>query len=373
MRHGALHKSRNASKFMNMTGFEDRPPPIFVVGPPRSGTTLTARILGRHSRIFMPGETHFFDDIYARRRELGDLTNPGSVQRVIARLTTLYERFNEKLDQERVDNLLRTAGFVDRLSGCRSYKEILTCFMEMQMRLVGKGRWGNNVPKDIFQVADITYLYPDAKILVCIRDVRDFLLSYKHKWQVAQGDNVDRLTSLYHPVLMSLLWQASINQIAKIRESVSEDNVLIVHYESLVLDSDRLVQEICRFIGEDFEQEMLNVDGGNSSFKVEKRGIYSSSVGRWKKGLSDDEIHIAQKINGSCLESLGYKLGDLRVNPLKLCYLYATLPYGLWRALRANRAIRGPLFPYLVKRLVALWPSRSRGSRNLSHEINSSL
>jgi len=51
--------------------------PIFVVGTPRSGTILTAKILGRHSHIFMPGETHFFDDIYSRRIELG---NPGNGQ-----------------------------------------------------------------------------------------------------------------------------------------------------------------------------------------------------------------------------------------------------------------------------------------------------
>ena len=51
--------------------------PVFIIGTPRSGTTLTAKILGRHSNIFMPGETHFFDDVYsvvfgAGSRNLGD-------------------------------------------------------------------------------------------------------------------------------------------------------------------------------------------------------------------------------------------------------------------------------------------------------------
>lgn len=43
--------------------------PIFVFGIPRSGTTLTAMIIGRHSRLFMSGETHYIDDIYSRRKE----------------------------------------------------------------------------------------------------------------------------------------------------------------------------------------------------------------------------------------------------------------------------------------------------------------
>ena len=49
--------------------------PIFVLGMPRSGTTLTAKILGRHQKIFAlaPGETHYFHDVWSRRRELDDL------------------------------------------------------------------------------------------------------------------------------------------------------------------------------------------------------------------------------------------------------------------------------------------------------------
>ncbi len=44
-----------------------------MVGTPRSGTTLCASILGRHSTIYMGGENHFFEDIYARREQLGAL------------------------------------------------------------------------------------------------------------------------------------------------------------------------------------------------------------------------------------------------------------------------------------------------------------
>jgi hypothetical protein len=61
----------------------------------------------------------------------------------------------------------------------RTYRDILTTFMNIQMRSEEKVRWGNNVPKDIFNLDQIFSFYPDAKILICIRDVRDYLLSYK--------------------------------------------------------------------------------------------------------------------------------------------------------------------------------------------------
>ncbi len=79
--------------------------PIFVVGTPRSGTTLTARILNRHSRIFMPGETHFFDDVYSRRREFGSIQTANARSEISNQLVTLYERYNEPADQQRIDLL----------------------------------------------------------------------------------------------------------------------------------------------------------------------------------------------------------------------------------------------------------------------------
>ena len=330
-------------------------PAIFVAGAPRSGTTLTARIIGRHSRVFMPGEAHFFDDIYARRRELGDLQNAESHQRVMGRLKTLYGRYNEKPDQERVEKLLQKHDAIEKLTICRTYKELFSCFMEIQMRLAGKARWGNNVPKDIFQIREIMSFYPDAKILICIRDVRDFLISYQNKWKVAAGDNAERLTNLYHPVVTSLLWQASVKQIARIKDMIPRENIMIIRYESLVQNPEQVTRDICHFIGEDFEEAMLNVEEQNSSFQVGQKGIYSSSVGRWRRLLTNEEAYIAQKIAGSWLVEFGYTTADLKINPLKVGFIYATLPYGIWRAMHANSAIRGPFLPYVVKRLAALW------------------
>jgi Sulfotransferase family len=345
---------------MDLTGSHkvgSEPPPIFVVGPPRSGTTLTAKILGRHSRIFMPGETHFFDDICSRRRELGELQHAESIQRVVTRLKSLYGRYNEKPDQERIENLFQKRDVIEKLTSCHGYREILSCFMEIQMRPAGKERWGNNVPKDIFHIKEIMSFYPDAKIIVCIRDVRDFLLSYQNKWKVSAERDVGRIKSLYHPVVTSLLWKASVKQIARIKDMIPRENLMRVRYESLVQNPEKLVREICRFIGEDFEEDMLNVDEENSSFQDERKGIYSSSVERWGRLLTNEEAYVAQKITRRWLVEFGYTTTELKINPLKVGYMYATMPYGMWRAIYANRAIRGPLLPYLVKLLAALWQS----------------
>jgi hypothetical protein len=308
----------------------------------------------------MPGETHFFDDIYSRRRELGELSDPESILKVLANLKSLYGRYDENPDQQRIENLLQTKGVIEKLTSCDSYKAIFSCFMEIQMVSMGKARWGNNVPKDIFHVWDILSFYPDAKFLVCVRDVRDFLLSYKNKWKNTGVENTERIRRLYHPVVTSWLWKASVNQILRIQDLIPRENFMIIRYENLVQNPKRLVREMCQFIGEDFEEDMLNVDDENSSFEVNEKGIYSSSVGRWRSLLTKEEAYVAQRITGNQLAAFGYSLAKVKMNPLTVGYMYATLPYALWKALRANREIRGPLLPYVSKRLSALWRVSAR-------------
>ena len=47
--------------------------PIFVVGCPRSGTTLFRTMLSAHRSIAIPPETRYLMGMYWRRNELGDL------------------------------------------------------------------------------------------------------------------------------------------------------------------------------------------------------------------------------------------------------------------------------------------------------------
>jgi sulfotransferase family protein len=239
----------------------------------------------------------------------------------------------------------------------------------LQMNRVGKQRWGNNVPKDVFHFEDILSFYPDARFIVCVRDVRDFLLSYKNKWKTTGGENADRVRRLYHPIITSLLWRATAAQISRLKALVPTENVLILKYENLVHNAEKAVREMCQFLDEEFEPDMLNVDAENSSFEVNEKGIYSASVGRWRSLLPREEIYVAERITGKRLLDFGYFPANLEVSFLRTGRVWATLPYGLWQAFRANRVMRGPLFPYIAKRLSALYSSRFARPRNVSQRI----
>ncbi len=331
--------------------------PIFIVGTPRSGTTLTAKILGRHSRLFMPGETHFFDDIYARRHELGEPQETHSAAGIATRLSTLYERFNEPADQQRIIAL----GGEDALrcelgTSCRTYGEVLSRFMQFQMRHhPTKIRWGNNVPKDIFHVKDILKFYPEAKFVICVRDIRDFLLSYPNRWKTTSPENVERVKKLYHPILTSLLWKIAMKQIRALKALVPLDHFLIVRYEDLVTQPQATINTLCHFLKEPYEEEMLHVEANNSSFAVQEQGIFSTSIQRWTQSLSREHVYIAERLARQELEQLGYEAANVHPNPLKLLKIAISFPYAFCLALNANRSIREPILPYLMRRAAAFF------------------
>ncbi len=324
--------------------------PIFVVGTPRSGTTLTARILGSHPGIFMPGETHFMEDIYARRQELGELEDPEARRRIVERLRTLYGRFNEPADQERVERLIAEDDLEGALDAARSYREVFEIFMGRQMAAQGRRRWGNQVPRDLFELHRLFNFFPDARVLVCIRDLRDFMVSYRDKWKTRTGWEADRLKKLYHPVLTSLLWRSSVNALEEVRQRYSE-RIFVSRYETLVGNPEAQVKAICDFIGEDFEPSMLEITSDNSSADQKGAGIFKSSVGRWRGQLSPADVVLAQRICGRQLNALGYSLEPIAASPVAVVSYLLSTPYSAYRALAANAPKRGPLLPYLVKRI----------------------
>lgn len=336
----------------------DNNSPVFIVGTPRSGTTLTANILGQHSRIFMSGENHFFEDIYSQRSKLGDPTDSAiSRQQIFNRLRTIYERYNQDADQLRINKLFSALDCESSCNTWTDYKDVLNWFMELQAREVGKPRWGNNTPKDVFYVDEIMTFYPHAKIVVCMRDPRDFVLSYKHRWQVTTENHKDRLKNLYHPVITSLLWKSTVKRISRIKAIVPAENLLIISYESLVQNSEAVVNNICNMIGEKYEPVMLNVTTHNSSKQSRQQGIFSTSIGRWRTDLPPEEVYVVQRVNHTEMKKYGYEIEKISANRIKILNIYLMSFYALIIALYSNRHNRGPLWPYLCKRLSSLWRS----------------
>jgi hypothetical protein len=135
------------------------------------------------------------------------------------------------------------------------------------------------------------------------------------------------------------------------------DRILLVYYEDLVLETETTLREICRFIGEEFEPQMLSwerivdrevaVRERNFQTKL-KLKIGAEGITRWKREMSARQTFICEAFMGSNLRRLGYELrhaGRLWVPIFALTRVGYRTVYPVYElATRIRRGLRNRFF-----------------------------
>ena len=330
--------------------------PIFVVGAPRSGTTLMAAVLDRHPHIFAPapGETHYFHDMWARRKKFGTLEHDKKLSQAADYLLTIFDRWDNPEAQKIVNTTITKEALINRVRSLgKGYGTLYYAFTSMLAESAGKKYYCDDTPKHLFFLHTIFDLFPNAKVVGCIRDPRDFLCSYKYYWRKVIDSN--RMKALYHPVLTSLLWKGSSNLLLNHSNKCCRDRLIIVRYESLVRQPEPEVRRICHFLGLEYSDEMLFITSHNSSFEhPSSDGIFTTSMGRWSSVLSPEEIWCAQTLNRRNMRSLDYKTETVSPSKKALLLTFVNTPFAFAKAIKANSAKTGPVMKYVLRRLISL-------------------
>lgn len=211
--------------------------PIFVVGYQRSGTTLLQSLLGAHPRIAAPPELHFWFRIVDLADHWGDLCVDS---RAAAVVHELLDAPLGMLDDAGFDDAELTAAF---LRTDRSYAALLDTVMSDFARRQGKQRWSEKSPYQ--RPAQIWSLLPDAQVLHIVRDPRDVAAS--------EAETFRRLPA----------WRAAERVCHFTERSMSDavgaaaDAYRRVRYEDLAADPERVMAEVCAFLGEDFPDQLV--------------------------------------------------------------------------------------------------------------------
>ena len=327
--------------------------PVFVVGAPRSGTTLVATILGRHNNIFAAGESHYFEDMWSRRHELGDLKSEDSITTAVDRMMTLFGRFNFPDTQSIVDRIIDRQALVAKVHQLGGgYGSLYYAFVSLLAESKGKTYFCDDTPKHLYYLHTIFDFFHEAKVIGCVRDPRDFLCSYKNYWR--KSEDSARVKALFHPVVTSLLWSSSSNLLLKHSNGSYHDRILLIQYEKLVEKPQIEVRRICDFLGVDYSDELTQVNVHNSSFEQASTGIFSNSIGRWHTCLSVEEAWWVQQLTKKYMNALSYAARPVVPSWRILLQDIVTAPFVFARALQANSEKRGPLPGYIWRRLLAI-------------------
>ncbi len=273
-------------------GMQDRL--IFLIGAPRSGTTLLARMLGAHSLIYQRAEPHLITPI-------AHLGYWGKVQKAP------YDPQNvEQAIHEFVADLPR--GEDDYYDALRAYTD--TMYGRMMARAPGKRFFLDKTPAYALVLPFLLRLYPRARYVVLTRHPLAVLSSYVESffdgdYQVAVDHNP--ILARYVPALAKML---------------RERPVPFVHvrYEELVREPEGQLRRICEHLGVPFEPEMVAYGEHGEAPKGlgDPTGVdrhtrpVTTSVSRWAAEIAGNPTALAlvsrllDELDPADLDTLGY-------------------------------------------------------------------
>ncbi|MEU7859548.1 sulfotransferase [Nonomuraea sp. NPDC049141] len=273
--------------------------PIFVVGCPRSGTTMLQLMLHSHPRIAVAPETRFLVPAYHRRRTFGDL-------RVEERRRALAQWISSDRSTKFHELKLAKDDYVRQVvEGPGSLGSVIGTTFRMYADRFDKPRWGDKRPSYVKQVDMLLRLFPDAQFIHLIRDGRDCVSSLKEMpWY-----NLDS----FHAVST---WAEAIDAGNKLRRTMPEDSYYELRYEDLTDDPSTEMKKLCHFLDEDFDPMMVSpreaAQVAVPPHKVWHRNTHGevtrSRVGSWTTRLDGWEIALCEQVLGARLQANGYEL-----------------------------------------------------------------
>lgn len=267
-------------------------PRLFIVGCERSGTTMLAAMIDRHSRVAVPPETHLFIGLPQKLRELH--ARPDTEKRV-----------EWILQSERLRDLNLTPGqVIDRLpAGDTSLAAISMAVLAAYARSVGKDFCCAKTPSHLYCTPMLLRWFPDARIVCVVRDGRDVVQSLnKTPWAKDDGNRKNA----------TKWWIAA--RACDTFEARYPDRFMRVHFEALVRDPEEQLRRVDAFMGLDFETGQLDTHKETHvvpTWETQWKGKANerpdpSRVGAWKRDLTPEAVWELNAWMSPYLAKFGY-------------------------------------------------------------------
>lgn len=224
--------------------------PVFIVGIPRSGTSLIEQIIASHPRAFGAGEL----------TRIGELVT-GMCTRL--RSNQPYPACLSSLDQKTLDDLAGDyLGYIENLDG----KADKIC---------------DKMPHNFVHLGVINLLFPDARVIHCKRNPMDTCLSiYTQHFNESHAYGRD----LYHLGKHYMNYERLMTH----WQSTLDIKILNVQYEDVVDNIENMGRKLTAFCGLEWDNRCLEFYKARrvvatASYNQVNKPIYTSSVGRWER------------------------------------------------------------------------------------------
>lgn len=293
--------------------------PVYVAGLERTGTSLLYALLASHPRLAMTRRTNLWTYFYD---QFGDLDRDDNLDRCL-RMMMRYKRLAVlEPDEERLR--------AEFLEGPRTYARLFALLEQQVADRLGKPRWGDKSLHTERYADPIFEAYPEARIVHMIRDPRDRYASVLARWKTRRGGVGAGMAE----------WLSSA-ALAHSNQTTYPDRYMVIRYEDLVAEPETLLREICDFIGEEYTDHMLTMDGAadfrdqgaNSSYGSRRAGkISTDSIGRYSTVLSRRQVAFIERVAREEMRNFDYQPTAQELGAAERLHFYSgTMPLELLR------------------------------------------
>jgi hypothetical protein len=286
--------------------------PIFILGNPRSGTSLFRIMLTCHPSIHIAPECGFIQWWFQKYKDwsISDSKNEGKVDEFIKDLSSSKKINSWRLNYKRIKNSI-----IENLP--ENYSELSACiYLEHAKDKTELLYWGDKNNYYIKHMDLLKTLFPDAYFLFIVRDGRDVACSYI---ELANSD----IQSEFKPSLSHQIedianeWNSNNIAIEEFLSSVNEESKIIVRYEDLLSKTEAELKRITDKLQISFSGEMLKYHEINKDRQIEpvemlewkKKTLEKpdiSNIGRYSSLLTKKQITRFNSIAGNLLTKYGY-------------------------------------------------------------------
>jgi hypothetical protein len=279
-------------------------PFFFIIGRPRTGTTLLRSLFDAHPNVQIPWECQFILNLYPKYGKL-EHWNTETLEQFYADLLQQWQFSAWNTDHEKLkSDILGCKGENTYTSVCQAvYLNHISFYPKDEIRLIGDKNHGYTI-----YTHRLKKLFPDAKFIYILRDYRDNFESVR---------NVD-----FEMPVVSLVvykWKYFYRKALQAERQYPE-SFYFIRYEDLVTDPELHFNKLCEFLGIPFAPEVFDFykmkDKAREKYPadiLEKHHkslfnpVNTSRIGRWQKSMTTRQIHIADQVAGAFAERAGYR------------------------------------------------------------------
>jgi len=242
--------------------------PVYVIGRQHSGNTMLATLLGRHPDVYaFTGEGTFFE--HRATIEGLDDPRPRIVEEVAHGADPPLDAEARRQLTWRLRDEDPSGAAIDRYASAKAFVAAGA----------GADRWVQKATSYVFHVDDIFRAFPDARLVVLLRNPLDLAASLKRRGEGRR--------------LLRMVW--GWNEGIRIARRWADDpRVRLLRYEDLVQQSEEYLREICTFVDLPFDDSLLEVPHVNRSETPygrdgEKTGLDASRIHYYRDVLTPEE------------------------------------------------------------------------------------